>query len=112
MGTEIRISPSLPRIDTTIAWTAAFWALISSHGLVPVGGGKHESRIISLDHNDIRFGGARYDPETGLYSRGPKMYHPALGRDLEREPARGAIEHPTNSRRRMHTRLLAVCHAC
>lgn len=37
--------------------------------------------------NDIRFGGARLDPETGLYICGWKMYHPALGRDLQRDPS-------------------------
>ena len=37
-------------------------------------------------HNEIRFAGYRYDPETGLYHVRHRMYHPTLGRWIQRDP--------------------------
>jgi len=36
--------------------------------------------------NEILFAGYRYDPETGLYHVRYRMYHPTLGRWLQRDP--------------------------
>lgn len=36
--------------------------------------------------NEILYCGYRYDPETGLYHIRERMYHPTLGRWLQREP--------------------------
>jgi RHS repeat-associated protein len=40
----------------------------------------------SLVANEILFCGYRYDPETGLYHVRNRMYHPMLGRWLQRDP--------------------------
>lgn len=38
--------------------------------------------------NEILYCGYRYDPETGLYHVRNRMYHPTLGRWLQRDPLR------------------------
>jgi len=45
-----------------------------------------DSDGVSDNTNEILFYGRRLDPETGLYTCGWKVYHPALGRDLQRGP--------------------------
>lgn len=37
--------------------------------------------------NDVLFAGYRFDAETGLYSVRNRMYHPTLGRWIQRDPA-------------------------
>jgi RHS repeat-associated protein len=37
--------------------------------------------------NEILFAGYRFDSETGLYSTGDQVYHPTLGRGLQRSPS-------------------------
>ncbi|MEI7836470.1 MAG: RHS repeat-associated core domain-containing protein, partial [Planctomycetota bacterium] len=41
----------------------------------------------SLVCNEILFAGYRYDPETGMYHVRNRMYHPTLGRWVQRDPA-------------------------
>jgi len=44
------------------------------------------SRQSSSYDNEILYCGYRYDPETGLYHVRERMYHPTLGRWLQRDP--------------------------
>ena len=44
--------------------------------------------------NEILFCGYRYDPETGLYNVRHRVYHPTLGRWVQRDPA-GYVDGPS-----------------
>jgi len=42
------------------------------------------------EKNEILYCGYRFDPETGFYHVRNRMYHPTLGRWLQRDPVQGA----------------------
>jgi RHS repeat-associated protein len=44
------------------------------------------AQSFALYRNEVGFGGYRLDPETGLYYARHRVYHPALGRWLQRDP--------------------------
>src|SRR6185436_18297438 len=45
------------------------------------------AQLPTVYNNEVLFGGYRLDPETGLYAVRRRVYHPTLGRWLQRDPS-------------------------
>ncbi len=57
-----------------------------SYGKVSVLNGSWATQSPTTYNNEVLYGGYRFQPETGLYQVRHRVYHPTLGRWLQRDP--------------------------
>jgi RHS repeat-associated protein len=90
-GTDVRLYYAQDANFNTTALITTAGAVTERYAYNPYGAvsvftSTWTSQASTVNNNEILFAGYRQDPETQLYHVRARMYHPTLGRFLERDP--------------------------